>query len=344
MPSHFTHLLFAEEALRNALGPAAREVLDRHGPLFRFGAQGPDFFYHNQRTKPVGLRYGVSLHRSGYGRMVAHMTAEAHRLGSSLSSELGAFLLGFATHAPLDRLTHPYICYFSGWVDPRKPETRKYFRCHAFLERILDVLVLERRFGLSLVNFDFHSLVDCGTALPYSVVKGLVKSLNATYPAMEHKSRDRHRVENAYRDTRFFYRLTNHLNPRLMEFAYRRDRKNDFTRRWVALLHPWHVPQDIDFLNTAAAQWLHPCDPSSKSRAGFLELYDMALDEAVKDLRLLARAIDKGVSLGLLAEEIGDEDLDTGREHCSPVVCAPLPLPEMLEAIYRGLEKEFLVR
>jgi hypothetical protein len=340
MPSHFTHLLFAEEALRNALGPAAKEILDRHGPLFRFGAQGPDFFYHNQRTKPYGIRYGVFLHRSGYGRMVAHMTAEAHRLRAVLSSELGAFLLGFATHASLDRMAHPYIAYFSGWVDPKKPETKRLFRCHAFLERILDVLVLERRFGLSLVNFDFYSLVDCGRTLPYGVVKALVKGLNATYPAMDHKSRDRNRVENAYRDTRFFYRLTNHLNPRLIELAYRKDRKEGFTQRRLALVHPWQVPANIDFLNTARAEWRHPCDPGTRSRAGFLELYDLALDEAVKDLKMLVRAIDQGASLGLLAEEIGDEDLDTGREHCAPVFSAPLPLPEALAEMYRSLENE----
>jgi len=338
MPSHFTHLLFAEEALRNALGPSAREVLDRHGPLFRFGAQGPDFFYHNQRTKPVGIRYGVSLHRSGYGRMTAHMAGEAKRLGMTHTSELGAFILGFATHASLDRLTHPYIVYFSGWTDPKKPETREFYRCHAFLERILDVLVLERRFGLSLVNFDFVSLIDCGQGLPYSVVKALVKALNATYPAMEHKSRDRHRVENAYKDTRFYYRLTNHLNPRLLELAYRKDRKEGFAQRRLTLVHPWQVPTDIDFLNTAGAEWLHPCDPSTKSRAGFLELYDMALDEAVKDLKTLVRTIDNGGSLALLAEEIGDEDLDTGREHCAPVVSNPLPLSEVLAAMYRSLE------
>ena len=60
MPSHFTHLLFAEAALRAALGERAEEILRAHGNLFRFGAQGPDFFYHNQRTMPTGLRYGVA--------------------------------------------------------------------------------------------------------------------------------------------------------------------------------------------------------------------------------------------------------------------------------------------
>ena len=173
MPSHFTHLLFAEEALRGALGERAQEILDAHGNLFRFGAQGPDFFYHNQRTMPTGLRYGVSLHRHGYGNFVEAMAREALRLSAGHASELSAFILGFTTHAPLDRRTHPFIGYFAGWDDPRDERTRRLHHSHPFLERILDLLVLEKRFGKTPAEFDFLSQVRCGKTLPYPVIKEL---------------------------------------------------------------------------------------------------------------------------------------------------------------------------
>ena len=117
MPAHFTHLLFAEEALQAALGEKAETILHTHGNIFRFGAQGPDFFYHNQRTMPTGLRYGVALHRRGFGSLVEQMAREALRLAVGPGSDLSAYILGFATHGPLDRSTHPYIGYFpAGWT------------------------------------------------------------------------------------------------------------------------------------------------------------------------------------------------------------------------------------
>jgi len=56
MPAQICHILFAEEALRAALGERASSLLERHGSLFRFAAQGPDCFSHNQRPRPTGLK------------------------------------------------------------------------------------------------------------------------------------------------------------------------------------------------------------------------------------------------------------------------------------------------
>jgi hypothetical protein len=344
MPSHFTHLIFAEEAVTAALGQEGRELLASHGNHMRFGAQGPDFFYHNQRTMPTGLRYGVLAHKHGYGTLVENMVREALRLSTPAHSELAAFIMGFATHAPLDRETHPYIGYFSGWVDPARPETRRYFHCHAFFERILDVLVLRERRGSAPADFDFLPQVRCGRALPYPVVKTLVKSLNATYPSMSYKSRDRRRVDNAYHDAIFFYKLTNHLTPRLHRLAYRSDAKDGFQHRRFALLHPVTVPEGYDFLNTSRLEWCHPCDPREPSTAGFMELYARALPKAAEMVRAVRNAISGSRPPEGLAGVIGNMSLDTGREPCPPVHCAPLPLPEILDEMYRRVSEELGVR
>ena len=173
MPSHFAHLLFAAEALRGALGGKADDLLAAHGNLFRFGAQGPDLFYHNQRTMPTGLRYGVALHRHGYGSFVERMVQEAHRLSLGPGSDLGTFILGFVTHAPLDRATHPFINFFSGGADANDKESRRLYHAHPFLERIIDVMVLKERFVRAPSEFDFLSQVRCGRNLPYPVLKAM---------------------------------------------------------------------------------------------------------------------------------------------------------------------------
>jgi len=224
MPAQVCHLMFAEELLRAAAPDAAAEILERHGKLFRFAAQGPDFFYHNQRTLPSGLKYGVSAHRHGYGRLVAHMIAEYRHLhgGQRMSGlraaalgEIESYILGFATHAFLDKKAHPYIDYHAGWGEVSGNRSDPYYRCHIFLERILDVLMLAQRRGQDIGQLDLPSLLDCGDALPYGVIKTLMKALHLTYPRTHYKSRDRQRIENAYRDAVHFYHIT---DPRRADY------------------------------------------------------------------------------------------------------------------------------
>jgi hypothetical protein len=340
VPSHFTHLLFAEEALRGALGEKAESVLEAHGNLYRFAAQGPDFFYHNQRTMPTGLRYGVALHRHGYGSFVQELTREALRLSADPGSDLSAFILGFTTHAPLDRLAHPFIVYFAGWVDPRDEASRRLYHAHPFLERILDVLVLRERFGLKPAEFDFLSRIRCGRTLPYPVIKALVKGLNAIYPAYSFKSRNRQRIENAYYDAMFFYKLTNHLNPDLPKLAYRKDRKEGFREKRLGLLHPREVPEGYDFLNLTHRSWCHPCDETAVTAASFLDLYEEALARGVAMLKDVSRVLSGQAPVDGLAERLGDESLDTGRENCAPVHSQPLPLRQIMDELYRRMESE----
>jgi hypothetical protein len=336
MPSHFTHLIFTEEAVSSALGEAGDRMIANHGNILRFAAQGPDFFYHNQRTVPTGLRYGVLLHRHRFGTFVENMARETVRLGVGPASELAAFIIGFATHAPLDRRAHPYIGYYAGWVDPDRPETNRYFHCHPFLERILDVLVLRERRGKSLSEFEFFPLVRCGKTLPYQIVKTIVKGLNATYPSMSYKSRDRKRVDNAYHDAMFFYKLTNHRNPALYSLAIKKDGRDNFRKRRIALLHPPEIPPGLDFLNKAHAAWCHPCDNTDESSAGFMDLYAQALVDAKGIVSAVWDAIAGAAPLEKLAAKVGEQSLDTGREHCVPRYSNPLPLSEIMEGIYAG--------
>ena len=142
MPAHISHLLFAEDVLRQAV-PNAGGLLERAGNLFRCGAQGPDIFYHSQRTRPVALRHPdppprVWQHGGAHGADGAHHGA-AHRDRGPAASRLSA---GLPTHAELDRHTHPYIICRAGWVRRQDPASERFRRCHTFLERLLDVAAL----------------------------------------------------------------------------------------------------------------------------------------------------------------------------------------------------------
>ncbi|MEW5815130.1 MAG: hypothetical protein AB1798_07000, partial [Spirochaetota bacterium] len=126
MPAQITHQIFADELLRRSLGKEESSTLNRYYPLLTLAAQGPDIFYHNQRTKPSGFSFGRLIHTNGFGLLIAAMLKYAIRKNAGLYSDLAVFILGFTSHAFLDRKTHPYIIYFSGWVEPGKAETESF--------------------------------------------------------------------------------------------------------------------------------------------------------------------------------------------------------------------------
>ena len=163
-------MLFAEDLVRSTTGDRSAWAQ----PLLCFGAQGPDFFFHNGLTRPSGRTFGARLHRHRFGRFVAEVLRSSP---TPVPLELRLYMLGFITHAFLDRATHPFIDYFAGWEDPERPETARYFRCHAFMERILDVVALQRRRGTDLSVFGPTARLDCGESLPGSVVRPLAEGL-----------------------------------------------------------------------------------------------------------------------------------------------------------------------
>jgi len=255
-------------------------------------------------------------------------------MDDAVRGELTAFLLGWATHAFLDRITHPFIVYFSGWVDPLRPETQKYFRCHIFLERILDVLTLREHRGQEASALSLPALLGCGPVLPYPLVKLLRKALNAAYPRMSRKSLDRRRIENAYADAMFFYTYTDPSQPRYLRLALERD--HDAPKRRLALFHPQEVPAGIDYLNQAGRRWLHPC-PGEPSTASFPQLYARALEQVVPALRVLEEALAGGRDAREVEAAVGNASLNTGlerSERCHLSHSAPLPLPELLDGLY----------
>jgi hypothetical protein len=328
VPSQICHILFADESLRRALAAGGEEPLGPLLALFRFAAQGPDFFYHNGFSKPSGRTFGALMHRRRIGWVVRRLAEEA---AARSDAPLRAFAMGFATHAFLDRAAHPFIDYFAGWEDPADPATRRYYRCHAFFERILDVLMLQRRLGMAAEDYGAAGLLDCGDALPASVVAGLAGAIRSAFPGMDMTADAETRVHNAYGDARGFYQYTSRAEFRRQAVVH--DRAGPDRRR-LALFHPDALPADIDFLNLAHRGWMHPCDDSVASTASFPQLFEQAIAPAAAAVAAVA-AVAEGAPGAAVETLVGNHGLNTEtpgggrRRHC-----APLPLPELLESLY----------
>ncbi len=367
MPSQILHFLFSEDLLHRLgprvgfdfspiLGPAVE-------PMVALGSQGPDLFYHSQHTRPVAIEYGTLIHRRDFGLLATKLLSLAldeeseedrgtnvfrscsamERRGRRLLSERGLYALSFATHAFLDRAAHPYIVNRAGWVSPAKPETERYARCHAFFERIIDVLMLRYLRGKGQDSWDQEALLarPCRKASE-DLVTLIQSALVASYPKRAGSDqRLRQRIQNAFKDAEGFYRNTDPrktaLNLRLKdECVYFRDHQD---RSSVALVYPEAFPLGIDYLNLSRSPWRHPCGEGVFDIRSFPELYQSAFANALGYFEAL---LNHYLKTGKIMDEspfwLGNGSLsiqDVSGRSCAPLWSEPLPLDQVLTDQYQ---------
>jgi hypothetical protein len=364
MPSQILHTLFGEDvisamypALRSRFGVVAEKALKKiqvdYPAPFILGCQGPDIFYHSQMTRPVALEYGTLLHRRGYGIFTATLLKMA--LPDPPPSEedirmlrrekainaLGAYALGFMTHALLDRLAHPYIVYKSGLAFPVRTETGRSpslgKNAHAFLERIIDVLMLDHLRGRPISSWDQEALLAsvCETP-PQGLKELLARALIAAFPERAGGDRKlRERMENTFLDCTTFYRYTNPRKTSIYDEAY-----NGETSAWIQeiplpYLYPENLPGNIDYLNVNRRTWFYPGAENQPDSRSFLDIYAGAVQTAAKSLSVFITQYLKTGTFPIkkAAQAIGNGGLsiqDESGKPCAPIRTDALPLDEVL--------------
>ena len=348
MAGQITHILAGEEALRRAAPGEAEALLEASGTWFRLGCQGPDIFYHNQRTRPSALHLGGLAHRRGYGALVEAALAFVARPGAPRRDFLApaaSCLLGMATHAAVDRATHPFIVCFAGWREPGSAGAVP-VNAHAFLERLLDAAYLEAVKGLRPSDLDLEALTrprGPDTAEGMAELLGLwAAGLRAAYPraAGEDALLER-RVENAMADALRFFALTNPAATREAEEAEREwflRLGEEEGRKAVALLYPEPPAGDLDPMNLARAAWPHPSGDGRESSASYPDLVEEGIEGGAASVRALLGALASGPPFVGVARAVGDGSLsvaDEGGKAAPPRVSRPLPLGPLMEAEYR---------
>lgn len=344
MPSHITHHLFARRVLKGAMRENEfRKTIEKFDPYINFGAQGPDIFLHNRKRSPAAFKYGTSLHKKGYGTFCGNLLrGEAKINAENIINESFVYVLAFISHGILDRYTHPFINYFSGWVVQGERESLRYFRLHPFFERIIDVLILKEMEGTTICDYDFFNSIFLGENIPNVLLTLLSEGIKATYSV-----KDQHdivtRVKNGYWDAIDLYRFTNPKDQEMKQLAYRREKTGESRKRILALFHPCELPRNIDFLNNTHKLWRSPFPPYAEQRDSFMDMFTMALQDATTLVHEVIVARERGLSCeDEIARTLGDENLSDGkREGISPAnYSAPLPLEGVLQEIYKKLEAQ----
>jgi hypothetical protein len=356
MPSQILHTLFGEDVIAEiyrrlggrfgiVAGKALERIRNDYRAAFALGCQGPDIFYHSQDRRPVGLEYGTLLHRRGAGVFTAGLLKmglpdpppdeEDIRQGRREKgiNALGVYALGFMTHAVLDRQAHPYIVYKSGYVSPANPETLRYARLHAFFERIIDVLMLEKLRGEDAESWDQEGiLAGICEKPPLGLKELLARALVLAFPERAGKDEKlSRRMDNTFADCAGFYR---HLAPRRTSLASSGEELPPL--EILAYVYPEKLPGDIDFLNLKKDPWYYPAGNSGEDRRSFPEIYAQAVAAAALSISpVIARYLATGIfPIKEAAQAIGNEGLSIHDENgrpCAPTRAAPLPLDRILE-------------
>jgi hypothetical protein len=347
-------------AIHSRFGVVAEKALKKiqmdYRAWFILGCQGPDVFYHSQMTRPVALEYGTLLHRRGYGIFTAALLKMALpdpppneedirmlRREKGISP-LGAYALGFMTHAILDRLAHPYIVYKSVPVFPARagvfsrdqpPALGK--NTHAFFERIIDVLMLDHLRGRPAATWDQEALLAAACEAPTAGPKELLaRALIAAFPERAGgDTRLRERMENTFLDCTTFYRYTDPGKTSICRRAC-----GDAPPAWLReiplpYLYPENLPRHIDYLNLEGRTWFSPGPAGKPDSRSFPAIYADAVQAAADSLSVfIAQYLETGsFPIKEAAQTIGNGGLsiqdETGKP-CAPVRTDPLPLDEVL--------------
>jgi hypothetical protein len=265
------------------------------------------------------------------------MVETARNSGVSFNSEIGAFVAGYVTHAILDRHAHPFINYFSGWVDPEDEQTVRYRSMHPFFERIIDVHVLSRFRGMDVNEYNFFGRVLCGEAPPVQIIETEIDALKHVSRRARNDENLSERLTNAYVDAMGYYRYSNLVTPARLHEGLRREKDGEIGRRWLAILHPFALPATADYLNDRHAPWTDPCDRNLVYAASFWDLFASAFEECTAVLKSVADAWNAELPLYGSSESlesvIGNSGLSDNTDRPAPGRkrhSSPLPLPELL--------------
>lgn len=346
VPAQITHELFAEDAVIHSLGKAEYETLVENRNFFTLGAQGPDLFLHNHRTFPSGLIFGKLLHTEGYGAFSKNFIANALEQlpvrSTYQTSPLYPYLLGFVTHAALDRKMHPFINYYSGWTEPGNAKSEQYRHCHAFFERILDVFILKYRSNTSVGDYDFLSRVDCGDSMPDDLAATIEAGISASFPEYDNRKKNLKRIRNAYFDTRGIYIFTNPTEPDNLRKAIHQHGRRRASRRTISIFHPTRLPE-LDYMNMGHSEWNHPGRREEVHTESFFDLYEQSLEDAGSMVKATRDAFEGIITLDVLEETIGNQNLSDGKTKKiarNLELVKPHPLIDVLDVLYAVLKQD----
>lgn len=297
MPNVWTHILFSQDVAKELNLQFSNTT---HQNYLHLGAQGPDpFFYHNfwpwQKDDRIN-QLGSKMHKEKCGTVLLHMIQSAKNKNETTQ----IYMLGFITHHVLDRVTHPYIHYKSGYSDYN----------HQKLETIIDTIMMEKFRSFKIWKSPVTTQINVDEI--DSELAQIMESILKTHFGNEIELESGF-FEKSYLDMK-----------KALRIVY--DPLGWKTKVLAKLMPPIsHRPihDNIDYLNEERNTWYHSAT-NEPQQDSFLDLYNQALREAIPLIQeIINYWEDRNDDIKTVEKLLGDISYDTGK-----------PLSERLENKY----------
>lgn len=309
MPNIITHVLFAQEVLKNETNTEIAAVIERNAHLYAIGANGPDFLFFSH-AKPWEAYKSHALNHLGskmHAGKVDAFYSEALRCVrrqtiTDVRKDMMAYLFGHLCHWALDMVAHPYIFYRTGNC---KGKSASY---HHRMESMIDAIMLKEKRGIDIK--DWHSYEIC------TFDEDMLKAIARIYVPCTKQVFDTEIRVHDLRETLISWRDVQKLlyDPNGRRYKALSSLERALRQKWKISgnIVPAQIDERYDVMNVKKRFWLHPCDQQISSNASFYDLYEEAVGIALQAIEAAYACIVEGAPAETLCNVLKDRAYDTG--------------------------------
>lgn len=313
MPDAWTHILCAEDAIKNISDRKYRDIIINNKEIYKFGAQGPDpLLYcklYNPHKREFVKKLSQVLHTAKTSEFLIFLIESLRRSDKEEFAKLFAYVAGFITHYALDTLAHPFIYYFGGVYDPKYPYTRKYDIYHKRLEVIIGTIELKNRLGKDAYNTPLYKQIE--------IEKGLPECINELfYRGFWHIHKIKVEVdimENCYKGMREILKYLMDESGIKNEILSTMEKVLCKSFKAKASIYPRYIDETLDYLNEDHNKWNHPCDLNEIYYKDFEEIYEEAVENSSKMICSVIDYLNSKSSLKEIKCIFLDKSYETGK-------------------------------
>ncbi len=313
MPCSVTHTYFAKDVYDRLDKNIQKKI---NFKMLKTFAQGPDvlFFYNitnlkkGKEIREFGKYVQKNKTQDFFINLIKYITD--NKLHNN--KEVMSFLYGFIMHYSLDKTIHPFIFYKTGIFHKNKKETYKYNGLHLDMETYIDCYMIYNNEKSIPKKFKLHNFFYNVDEFSNDVINTIDYVFNTTFEkdnigAIYYKS-----IKHMKTFTRLF--RYDPLGTKKVFYKY-----IDFIslKRFLKkepLSYCVHHKRKIHYLNLEKKKWNHPKDENEIYNYSFIELYSIALKDAIKIINSVNSVIYKKRSISDLKTIFPNLSYTAGKE------------------------------
>lgn len=293
MPSSMTHTYFGIDVYKK-INNNCKNKIKTSLEYYKLFSQGSDplMFYHfligPKAKKCTDIQKTIHSNKTREFFLATIDYIYQNKLTSN--SEIMAYLYGYICHYMLDLHTHPIIYYKSGIFDKKNKNTYKYNGLHQAIEYGIDLYFINKRETINKNKFKVHKEIFNVKKLTKELKEIINYSIGDTYSLPN--------ISNIYEKSIWymtnFFKIANYDPYGIKLFLYKIADKilPNSIINFKELSFYNDYPNIHNWMNLSKNKWYLPWDNTISYTTSFLDLYNIALNKAIKTIEEVTEMLD----------------------------------------------------